>query len=180
LLYVQKLYHDNNVYFEFHESVFYSKDFNTKTVLFSCQSNDGLYVLSKFSSISIPQAHLSPCVSTSADIWHRRLSHPISNVFNFLVSNNKLDCNSRHSLFQSQAYLLGKSLCLSLGPTSHKSSALIELIFSDVPGPVSIFSSDDFFLFCYVCQCAYTIFLVLFSYCEIWCILYFPSLSSFY
>jgi hypothetical protein len=88
--------------------------------------------LSKFSSISIPQAHLSPCVSTSADIWHRRLSHPISNVFNFLLSNNKLDCNSRHSLFQSQAYLLGKSLCLSLGPTSHKSSAPIELIFSDV------------------------------------------------
>jgi hypothetical protein len=26
LLYVQKIYHDNNVYFEFHESVFYNKE----------------------------------------------------------------------------------------------------------------------------------------------------------
>jgi len=38
-------------------------------------------------------------------------------------------------------------LCLSLGPTSHKSSAPLELIFSDVWGLVSIFSSDDFCYF---------------------------------
>jgi hypothetical protein len=47
LLFVQKLYHDNNVYFESHASVFYVKDLTTKLVLLSSQSNDGLYALSK-------------------------------------------------------------------------------------------------------------------------------------
>ena len=35
LLSVQKFYRDNNVYFEFHASVFYVKDLITKEVLFS-------------------------------------------------------------------------------------------------------------------------------------------------
>jgi hypothetical protein len=53
LLYVQKFYRDDNVYFEFHASVFYFKDFITKEVLLLYQSNDGLYVLSESSATSI-------------------------------------------------------------------------------------------------------------------------------
>jgi hypothetical protein len=47
LLSVQKFCHDNNVYFEFHASVFYAKDLITKEVLLSGQSKDGLYVMSE-------------------------------------------------------------------------------------------------------------------------------------
>ena len=54
LLSVQKFYHDNNVYFKFHASMFYIKDLITKTVLLSGQSNDGLYVLSESSATTIP------------------------------------------------------------------------------------------------------------------------------
>jgi len=57
LLSVQKFYRDNNVYFEFHVSVFYVKDLTTKAMLFSGQSNDGLYVLSESSATTIPQAY---------------------------------------------------------------------------------------------------------------------------
>jgi hypothetical protein len=57
LLSVHKFYYDNNVYFEFHASVFYVKDLTTKTVLLSSQSNCGLYILSKSSATSIPQAY---------------------------------------------------------------------------------------------------------------------------
>jgi len=39
LLSVQKIYHDNNVYFEFHVSMFCVKDLTTKAVLLSGQSN---------------------------------------------------------------------------------------------------------------------------------------------
>jgi len=53
LLYVQKFYRDDNVYFEFLASVFYFKDLITKEVLFSYKSNDSLYVLSESSATSI-------------------------------------------------------------------------------------------------------------------------------
>jgi len=57
LLSVQKSCLDNNVYFEFHLFVFYIKDFNIKALLFSGQSKDGLYILSKTSTTFIPQAY---------------------------------------------------------------------------------------------------------------------------
>jgi hypothetical protein len=68
LLFVQKIYRDNNVYFEFHASVFYVKDLTTKAVLLSSQSNDGLYALSKSSATTIPQAYWSPCIFVTADL----------------------------------------------------------------------------------------------------------------
>jgi len=72
------------------------------------------------------------------------LSHPTFYVFNFLVSKNKIPCTSRCSLTQCQAYVLGKSSCLLLKPTSHKTTTPFDLIFSDVRSPASIFSSEGF------------------------------------
>jgi len=114
LLYVQKFCRDNNVYFEFHASLFYVKDLTTKAMLLSGQSNDGLYVLSESSATTIPQAYWSLCNSTIVDLWHHRLGHPTSYIFNLLVFKNKIMCISRRSLVQCQACLLGKSSCLSL------------------------------------------------------------------
>jgi len=68
LLSVQKSCLDNNVYFEFHLFVFYIKDFNIKTLLFSGQNKNGLYILSKTSTTFIPQAHQSPHISASVDL----------------------------------------------------------------------------------------------------------------
>jgi len=135
LLSVQKFYRDNHIYFEFHASIFYVKDLITKKVLLSSQSNDGLYVLFESSATSIPQAFWSPCISTTANLWHRRLGHPIPCILNLLVSNNKIICTSRCSLTQCQACSLGKSLCLSLRPIGHKTTTPLDLIFSDVWGP---------------------------------------------
>jgi len=90
----------------------------------------------------LPQAFLSVSLSISADVWHRRLGHPSSRVLSLLATNRKVTCTSCPLNFQCQACPLGKSLCLSLGPTSHKTSAPLELIFSDVSGPAPIFSSD--------------------------------------
>jgi len=144
LLSVQKFCHDNHVYFEFHASMFYVKDLVTKEVLLSGQSHDGLYVLSESSATLVPQAFWSHCISATADLWHRRLGHPTPCIFNLLVSGNKIVCTSRRSLTQCQACPLGKLSCLSLRPTGHKTSAPLELIFSDVWGPAPMFSSDGF------------------------------------
>jgi len=113
LLFVYKLYRDNHVYFEFHTSVFYIKDFITKEILLSGQSNDGLYVLSESSATSIPQSFWSPSIFAIANLWHRRLGHPTPRILNLLVSSNKIICISRHSLTQCQACPLGKSLYMS-------------------------------------------------------------------
>jgi len=126
--------------------LFYVKDINTNEVLLSGQSKDGLYSLSRFRSSvsSIPQAYWSPCISASADLWHRRLSHPTSCIFQFLVSKNKIICNNKRLNFQYQSCPLGKSSRLSLRPTGHKTSAPLELIFSDVWVPAPLFSLDDY------------------------------------
>jgi len=144
LLYVQQFCHENYVFFEFHSSVFYVKDPITKEVLLSGRSKDGLYVLSDSSATSLPQAFLSTSMATSADIWHRRLSHPNSCILSLLTSNKKVVYTSRHLNFQCQACPLGKSSRLSLGPTSHKTSIPLKLIFSFVWGPAPMLSSHGF------------------------------------
>ena len=51
---------------------------------------------------------------------------------------------SRRSLVQCQACPFGKCSYLSLRPTGHKTSAPLDLIFSDVWGPAPMFSFDGF------------------------------------
>jgi hypothetical protein len=125
LLSVQKFYLDNNVYFEFHPFVFYVKDLNTNEVLLSSQSQDGLYTLSRSFITLVPLAYWPPCISASANLWHRRLGHPTSRVFQLLVLKNKIIYN-KHLNLQCQNCRLEKSLCLSLGPIGHKTSTPLE------------------------------------------------------
>jgi histone deacetylase 1/2 len=96
LLSAKKFCLDNNVYFEFHPCVFYIKDLNIHEVLLSGQSKDGLYALTKSSVTSIPQAYWSPCTSASADLWHCRLGHLTSRIFQLLISKNKIIYNKKH------------------------------------------------------------------------------------
>jgi hypothetical protein len=126
------------------------------------------------SLLPCPQAYWSSCVSTFADISHLRLGHPTSRVFNFLVFKNKIACTSRCSLVQCQAYPLGKSSCLLLKPTSHKTTAPLDLIFSDAWSPAPIFFLWWFSLLFYFCWCnIYGIILLL------WNLMYF-LLSTFF
>jgi hypothetical protein len=83
-------------------------------------------------------------VPASADIWDRWLSHPSSLILVLLASNKKVVYTSRPLNFQCQACLLGKTSCLSLGPTGYKTSTFLELIFSDVWSPAPMLSSDGF------------------------------------
>jgi len=56
-------------------------------------------------------------------------------------------CTSRRFLFQCQACLLGKSSRFSLRLTGHKTTAPLDLIFSDVWGHAPMFSSYGFHYF---------------------------------
>jgi len=81
------------------------------------------------------------------------LFHPTSYVFNILVSNNKITCNSRCFNFQYEACSLRKSLCLLLRPTGHKTSASFNLIFSDAWDPAFIFLLMAFAILLFLSMC---------------------------
>ena len=147
LLSVQKFCLENNVFFEFHPFLFYVKDLMTKEVLLSGRSKDGLYILSASSAMSLPQVFSSTCVSTSTDVWHRRLGHPSPRILNFLVSTKQVSCTSKQFNFNCLACPLGKSSRLTLKTTGHQTQAPLDLIFSDVWGPSPMFSSDGFCYF---------------------------------
>jgi len=95
----------------------------------------------------MPQAFLSASLSTSTDIWHRRLDHLSSRVLSFLTSNKKVTCMSYPLNFQCPACSLRKSSRLSLEPMGHKTYAPLELVFSDLWGSAPILSSDGFCYF---------------------------------
>jgi hypothetical protein len=129
LLSIQKFYLKNNVFFEFHSSLFYVKDLMTKEVLLSGRSRDGLYVLSESSAMSFPQVVSSICLSTSADVWHHRLRHPSPRILHFLVKNKKVSCTSTQFNFNCFACPLGKSSRLTLKTTGHQTRVPLDLIF---------------------------------------------------
>jgi hypothetical protein len=79
--------------------------------------------LSKSFFTLVPLAYWPLCISASANLWHRRLGHPISRVFQLLVLKNKIIYNNKRLNLQCQSCPLGKSSCSSLGPTSHKTFA---------------------------------------------------------
>jgi len=83
-------------------------------------------------------------VSSTADVWHRRLGHPSSRILGSLVSNNKVACTSRVFNFNCSSCPLGKASRLSLGLTGHKTCAPLELVFSDVWGPSPMLSTDGY------------------------------------
>ena len=147
LLSVQKFCLENNVFFEFHPFLFYVKDLMTKEVLLFDRSRDGLYILSASSATSLPQVFSSTYVSTSTNVWHRRLGHPSPHILNFLVSTKQVTCTSKQFNFNCPACPLGKSSRLTLKTTGHQTQAPLNLIFSDVWGPSPMFSSDGFHYF---------------------------------
>jgi len=104
----------------------------TKEVLLSGQSRDGLYVLYELSAMSLPQAFSSTCLSTSTDIWHRRLGHPSPRILHLLVKNKKVSCTSKLFNFNCLVCPLGKSCRLTLKTTGHQTLTPLDLIFRDV------------------------------------------------
>jgi len=146
------------MFFKFHSFIFYVKDLITKEVLLFDWSRDGLYILSESSATSLPQVFSSTCLSTSADVWHRRLRHPSPHILYFLVKNKKVSCTSNQFNFNYPACSLGKSSRLILKTTGHQTQALLDLIFSDVWGPSPMLSSDDFCYF-FIFMDAYTKFI---------------------
>ena len=173
LLSVLKFYLENNVFFEFHPFLFYVKDLMTKEVLLSGQSRDDLYILSELSAMSLPQVFSSTCLSTSTNVWHRRLRHPSPCIFHFLASTKQVSCMSKQFNFNCSACPLEKSSRLTLKTTGHQTQAPLDLIFSDVWGLSLMLSSDSFRYFVILWMPIQNLFGFILWFQNLMCLLYF-------
>ncbi|KAJ9543905.1 hypothetical protein OSB04_023612 [Centaurea solstitialis] len=79
LLSVRKLTTDNNLSIEFDPYGFTLKDFQTRTPLLRCNSVGDLYPLTINSTTQVTSP--STFVAVTQDLWHSRLGHPGSNIF---------------------------------------------------------------------------------------------------
>ncbi|KAL4576014.1 hypothetical protein LXL04_012102 [Taraxacum kok-saghyz] len=113
LIFVAKLCKSNNVSVEFFPYFFLVKDLHTGTILMRGLPRLNSTVISNLSIIS----------------WHHKLGHQSTKVFNFLLSHLGLPCNE---------YQLHK---LPFGANSFKATKPLELVYSDVWGPVQ--TSND-------------------------------------
>lgn len=107
LLYVQRLYVDNDVFLEFYSHSFFVKDQVTRNALFQGNGEDGLYRLNGLtipsfvnssSSDWFPAVHA--CVSSILlGVWYDILGHPSHDVVQHVVTNCQLSTSDKDFSF---------------------------------------------------------------------------------
>nr|GEV02099.1 hypothetical protein [Tanacetum cinerariifolium] len=109
LLSVQKFYHDNDVFFEFHTSYFVVKDESTHTILLTGLNKHGLYTITLPQLKSINKVSFS-AVRASSTIWNRRIGHPRQRLLRSMLSNISLPVTNKSlSTQKSDVYFTFKS-----------------------------------------------------------------------
>ncbi|GJR17971.1 putative RNA-directed DNA polymerase [Tanacetum coccineum] len=149
LLYVQKLCHDNDVFFEFHNSYFVVKDESTHTTLLTEPSKHGLYTITLPQLKSINKVSFS-AVRASPTIWHRRLGHPHQRLLRSMLSNFSLPVTNKSLSSFCNSCPLGKSSKLPLFESGFQSNNILDLVYCDVwgPAPLLSFEGHRYFMLC--------------------------------
>ncbi|GJX15178.1 putative RNA-directed DNA polymerase [Tanacetum coccineum] len=149
LLSVQKFCHDNDVFFEFHNSYFVVKDESTHTTLLTGPSKHGLYTITLPQLKSINKVSFS-AVRASPTIWHRRLGHPHQRLLRSMFSNFSLSVTNKSLSSFCNSCPLGKSSKLPLFESGFQSNNILDLVYYDVwgPAPLLSFECHRYFMLC--------------------------------
>jgi hypothetical protein len=131
LLSVHKFSHDNDVFFEYHSWHCSLKDRQSRKVLLEGRCESGLYPIKPSDAATLDQALL--CRSTSHA--QCRLGHPSSQIVQSILCLNNIPYASESSSSVCNVCQLSKSYQLPFSSSIHRSSAPLELVFSDVWGP---------------------------------------------
>jgi transposase InsO family protein len=127
------------------------------TSLLTDRCKSGLYPIKSSEAASLHQALLSK--SSSRVQWHARLGHPSFQTVQSVLHLNKIPFTRESSLPVCNACQLAKSHQLPYPTSVHRSSAPLQMVFSDVwglaPQSISGFKYyisfiDDFSKFCWV------------------------------
>jgi histone deacetylase 1/2 len=133
LVSVHRFTRDNQTFMEFHPDFFLVKDQATKKVLLRGKCRGGLYPLQHTSD---PRKQALSITKPSTSRWHSRLGHPSFEVVRRVISEHNLSCSSEvNKETVCDACQQAKSHQLPYPVSTSKSSAPLELIFSDVWGP---------------------------------------------
>ena len=90
LVSVSKLTHDYPCSFEFDNNRVFVKDKQTRRVLSQGNTREGLYSLKS----PKPLAYYSTRqISTSDEVWHRRLGHPHDQILKYLSQSKSIEVN---------------------------------------------------------------------------------------
>ncbi|PKU70484.1 Retrovirus-related Pol polyprotein from transposon TNT 1-94 [Dendrobium catenatum] len=155
LLSVHQLTTDNNCVVYFSSHGYQIKDSKTHRLLLQGPCHNGLYrVPSKVRNqhLALLSAEIIP------DLWHSRLGHPASPVLQQLARTNSTICTSTHN--NCNTCCLAKSRRLPFTTSTSKTTALFQIVHSDVWGPSPIASIqgyryfvsfiDDFSKYCWI------------------------------
>jgi len=133
--------------FEFHPFNFFVKDRATRKILFHGLSNHGLYSIPPSSVINKPHIPAKMAMvgeRTSLSSWHSRLGHPAFQVVRRLLSSLQLPVISNKSSESCTACLRSKSHQLPFSHQHTRSTAPLQLLYTDVWGPSPLISTTGF------------------------------------
>ena len=133
LISVAKLCRTNHVSVEFFPSHFFVKDLKTGARLMRGENIHDVYYLNSLSHL--PQVNATS--STSPIQWHHTLGHPCFRTFNIICKDLGLNFKSlSSSTFHCQSCAMNKCHKLPFGQNSFAVTKPLQLLYSDVWGPV--------------------------------------------
>ncbi|KAJ9543577.1 hypothetical protein OSB04_023284 [Centaurea solstitialis] len=140
LISVRQFTKENKCSIEFDEFGFSVKDYQTRETLLRCDSSGDLYpAILPASSVAL--------VSTRSSIWHQRLGHPSSHVFQSLVSSGSIHCNKGIPPVSCQACQLGKHTRLPFSISESVVNFPFEIVHSDLwTSPVLSISGIKYYI----------------------------------
>jgi hypothetical protein len=146
LVSIHKFTLDNNTFIEFHPHVFLIKDQATRKVLVRGPCKGGLYPLP--TQLNPTQKLLLSAIKSSPHRWHARLGHPAHEIVLRVIRDNGLLCstlNNKSSV--CDACMRAKARQLPYPISVSRSSAPLDLIFSDVWGPaIDSFGNNKYYI----------------------------------
>ncbi|KAL4576526.1 hypothetical protein LXL04_012621 [Taraxacum kok-saghyz] len=144
LISIAKLCKTNHVSVEFFPYHFIVKDLRMGACLMRGVNINDLYYAAINSLRCLPR--VNSVTTTSLHSWHHKLGHPSIKVFKMLLKHLKLDSNKMSSFsFHCNSCLINKSHKQPFGPNTFHASKPLELIYSNVWGPVK--QSNDGYLY---------------------------------
>jgi hypothetical protein len=145
LISVSKFCKANHVSIEFFPFDFVVKDLRTRAPLMKGANKDGVYEWPARVSPSSKPIIAFASVKAPLQQWHNRLGHPSTTILKHIISSQTLPLSSSTtSDFSCNACSCNKIHKLPFHVSSLKSTAPLELLYSDVWGPSPIKSYDGF------------------------------------
>jgi hypothetical protein len=133
LVSISKFTHDNFCSFEFEAFGFSVKDQKTRHVLLRCNSNEDLCIFPDTTCTSWATSTMLAMIATStAELWHERLGHPIHDTMSVLQHLYFVKLNKIRRTSVCHACQLGKHVRLPFSSSNSASSTACDLIYYDL------------------------------------------------